>query len=134
MEFWAAVLCELDDDTCGCRQYNELVESVAEEVEEMARTQKRCVAEQMKLDEQSLQRLKAQEAKQKVLLDVLCLFHGLVCSFLPAACPEAVQAVYMSERVRVHAFLARCILCSLSWRDNSIHFCVKSCTQKRQRG
>ena len=55
-----------------CREYNDLVESVAGEVEEMSHTQERCVAEQMRLDEESLQRIKEQEAKQKVNQPIPC--------------------------------------------------------------
>ena len=42
-----------------------MADSVTGEVEEMSRTQERCVAEQMKLDEASLQRLKEAEEQQK---------------------------------------------------------------------
>lgn len=49
-----------------CREYNEFVASVAGEVAELRKVQAVASAEQMALDEASLQRLKAEEAKNKV--------------------------------------------------------------------
>ena len=48
------------------REYNKFVESVAEESNKMKAVQKEAVAKQVQLDEESLQRLKEAEAKNKV--------------------------------------------------------------------
>lgn len=49
-----------------CREYNSFVASVAGEVEALRKVQAVAVAEQMALDEASLQRLEAEKAKGKV--------------------------------------------------------------------
>lgn len=49
-----------------CREYNKFASSVAEESNKMKAVQKEAVAHQVRLDEQSLQRLKEVEAKDKV--------------------------------------------------------------------
>lgn len=49
-----------------CRDYNRLVASVSEEVAEIRRVQNSCIQEQMRLDEESLQRLEAFEEVKKV--------------------------------------------------------------------
>ena len=49
-----------------CREYNELVASCKEEVAEMKQMQQTSMAEQMKLDEESLQRIRAAEDAKKV--------------------------------------------------------------------
>lgn len=49
-----------------CREYNSFVASVAGEVEALRKVQAVAVAEQMALDEASLQRLEAEKAKSKV--------------------------------------------------------------------
>ena len=51
---------------CVCREYNEFASSVQEESNKMRAVQKEAVAKQVKLDEESLQRLKEAEAKDKV--------------------------------------------------------------------
>lgn len=48
------------------RKYNEFASSVAEESAKMKAVQKEAVAKQVKLDEESLQRLKEAEARDKV--------------------------------------------------------------------
>ena len=48
------------------REYNEFASSVSEESNKMKAVQKEAVARQLKLDEESLQRLKEAEAKDKV--------------------------------------------------------------------
>ena len=49
-----------------CRDYNEFASSVGEESQKMKAIQKEAVAKQVKLDEESLQRLKEAEARDKV--------------------------------------------------------------------
>lgn len=49
-----------------CREHNAFLETVAGEVEQMSARHKECMQEQMRLDEESLERVKAQEAKAKV--------------------------------------------------------------------
>ncbi len=50
----------------GGREYNALVDSTADEVAELKATQQAAMAKQMKLDEESLQRLAAEEEAAKV--------------------------------------------------------------------
>ena len=52
-----------------CREYNEFASSVSEESNKMKAVQKEAVARQVQLDEESLQRLKEAEAKDKVHCD-----------------------------------------------------------------
>lgn len=59
-----------------CREYNEFASSVSEESNKMKAVQKEAVAKQVKLDEESLQRLKAAEAKDKVSHCIHCRLHG----------------------------------------------------------
>ena len=59
---------------CQCRDYNEFARSVSEESNKMKAVQKEAVAKQVKLDEESLQRLKEAEAKDKVSH---CIHGGL---------------------------------------------------------
>jgi hypothetical protein len=49
-----------------CSEYNKMVASCQEEVAEMKKLQAKCMAEQMRLDEESLERLKAQDEAKKV--------------------------------------------------------------------
>lgn len=49
-----------------CREYNKFASSVSEESNKMKAVQKGAVAHQVRLDEESLQRLKEAEAKDKV--------------------------------------------------------------------
>ena len=49
-----------------CSEYNEFASSVSEESNKMKAVQKEAVARQLQLDEESLQRLKEAEAKDKV--------------------------------------------------------------------
>lgn len=53
-------------DYCMCSEYNEFASSVSEESNKMKAVQKEAVARQLQLDEESLQRLKEAEAKDKV--------------------------------------------------------------------
>ena len=50
-----------------CREYNELVKSCKEEVEEMKEVQAKSMQEQQHLDEESLQRIKSAEEAKKVV-------------------------------------------------------------------
>lgn len=43
--------------TSACREYNAMVQSVSEEVQELSATQARCVKHQTELDAASLQRI-----------------------------------------------------------------------------
>ena len=52
----------------ACREYNAFAASVAKEVEALRATQATAIAKQMELDEESLQRLKAEKADGKVRL------------------------------------------------------------------
>lgn len=47
------------DDHLACRQYNAFVESVTEETKGLRQRQAAAMAEQLQLDEESLQRLQA---------------------------------------------------------------------------
>lgn len=53
-------------DVAMCREYNVFASSVSEESNKMKAVQQKAVAKQVKLDEESLQRLKEAEAKDKV--------------------------------------------------------------------
>ena len=78
-----------------CREYNEFASSVSEESNKMKAVQKEAVAKQVKLDEESLHRLKEAEAKDKVSSELsphshsschnqyLCLFEHHVYHILP---------------------------------------------------
>ncbi len=55
-----------------CREYNDFAASVSEESDKMKAVQKVAVAKQVKLDEESLQRLKEAEASDKVSFDLYC--------------------------------------------------------------
>ena len=54
-----------------CRAYNEMVADCQEEVAGLKAQQRKSMAKQMELDEQSLQRLKDQQASQQVRYDVV---------------------------------------------------------------
>ena len=56
----------LDSACYGNREYNALVEGTAGEVAKLKEVQQTAMAEQMKLDEASLQRLHAEQAAAKV--------------------------------------------------------------------
>ena len=62
------------------REYNALVKSTAGEVAELKAVQQKAMAEQMKLDEASLQRLEAEKEAAKVPLCSLC------SRYLPSNC------------------------------------------------
>ncbi len=67
-EAWDCDIC-MQRLTAAVRQYrdyNEFASSVSEESNKMKAVQKEAVAKQVKLDEESLQRLKEAETKDKV--------------------------------------------------------------------
>ncbi len=53
---------------CFCRLYNDFVDSVAIQTQALRETQAVAIADQQKLDEESLQRIKEEDSKAKVLL------------------------------------------------------------------
>ncbi len=54
---------------CGpCRLYNDFVDSVAIQTQALRETQAVAIADQQKLDEESLQRIKEEDSKAKVPL------------------------------------------------------------------
>ena len=59
-------VCSVRTLVDSCREYNEFASSVSEESNKMKAVQKEAVAKQVKLDEESLQRLKEAEDKDKV--------------------------------------------------------------------
>ncbi len=70
------------------REYNALVKSTAGEVAELKAVQQKAMAEQMKLDEASLQRLEAEKEAAKVSLCSLCLLPAIKLSVFIAHTPE----------------------------------------------
>ena len=57
----------------GGREYNALVDSTADEVAKLKATQQAAMAQQMKLDEESLQRLAAEKEAAKVVPGPACM-------------------------------------------------------------
>ncbi|KAK9808039.1 hypothetical protein WJX73_007706 [Symbiochloris irregularis] len=55
----------IEDSEFSMREHNAFLETVAGDVEAMGKRQKACMRKQMQLDEESLERVKAQEAKAK---------------------------------------------------------------------
>ncbi|KAK9808021.1 hypothetical protein WJX73_005265 [Symbiochloris irregularis] len=55
----------IEDTEFSMREHNAFLETVAGDVEAMSKRQKECMHTQMQLDEESLERVKAQEAKAK---------------------------------------------------------------------
>ena len=80
-----------------CREYNGLVKSCKKEVEDMKMVQATSMQEQQRLDEESLQRIKAAEEAKKV------------GSFANSSPPMVIQTVsfscYLSVRCLVRTFL-----------------------------
>ncbi len=81
-----------------CREYNSFVASVAGEVEALRMVQAVAVAEQMALDEASLQRLEAEKAKGKVQWPFTDGSSKTFCSY-PAACCQCWKATYIPREV-----------------------------------
>ena len=52
----------------ACRLYNDFVDSVAIQTQALRETQAVAIADQQKLDEESLQRIKEEDSKAKVWL------------------------------------------------------------------
>ena len=62
---WSLCLAQTRACPC-CRLYNDFVDSVAIQTQSLRETQAVATADQQRLDEESLQRLKAEDAKAKV--------------------------------------------------------------------
>lgn len=104
-----------------CRKYNEFASSVCEESNKMKAVQKEAVARQVKLDEESLQRLKEAEAKDKVHCNSqscfspfeqeederLCLGHHTRSS-----CTQQQSGVWRGQSHKLWSLLNHC---SYSW-------------------